>query len=184
MTAAAQLDKIMIAQKTILFYLMLGICMKQGLGNFMHQMLELWIHELGSIVISPRGYRAERLNGKNILIYISINYNERGRDIRSISFREGRRDRTVWLADPSNFYSVKSAYGFLSEASSLGITSLYKKVCNKGFSYPIAQWLTSPFECLQAIGFVSASRLISKSVCFWLWHEDFEIFHYRLPAVA
>jgi hypothetical protein len=53
------------------------------------------------------------------------------RDIRSISFREGRRDRTVWLADPSNFYSVKSAYGFLSEASSLGITSLYKKVCNK-----------------------------------------------------
>ncbi|WJX73167.1 hypothetical protein P8452_56979 [Trifolium repens] len=124
MTAAAQLDKIMIAQKTILFYLMLGICMKQGLGNFMHQMLELWIHELGSIVISPRGYRAERLNGKNILM-----------DIR-------------------------------------------------GFSYPIAQWLTSPFECLQAIGFVSASRLISKSVCFWLWHEDFEIFHYRLPAVA
>jgi hypothetical protein len=42
--------------------------MKQGLGNFMHQMLELWIHELGSIVISPRGYRAEWLNGKNILM--------------------------------------------------------------------------------------------------------------------
>ncbi|WJX25232.1 hypothetical protein P8452_14294 [Trifolium repens] len=94
----------------------LGICMKQGLGNFMHQMFELWIHELGSIVISPRGYRAEWLNGKNILM-----------EIRSISFREGRRDRTVWLAAPSNCYSVKSAYGFLSEASSLGTTSLYKK---------------------------------------------------------
>ncbi|KAK2450945.1 rhodanese domain-containing protein [Trifolium repens] len=92
---------IMIAHKTILFYLMLGICMKQGLGNFMHQMFELWIHELGSIVISPRGYRAEWLNGKNILM-----------EIRSISFREGRRDRTVWLAAPSNCYSVKSAYGF------------------------------------------------------------------------
>jgi hypothetical protein len=52
-------------------------------------------------------------------------------EIRSISFRDWRRDRTVWLPDPSNCYSVKSAYDFLSEASNLGTTSLYKKVCNK-----------------------------------------------------
>jgi hypothetical protein len=79
---------------------------------------------------------------------------------------EGRSNITVWLADSSNCYSFKSAYAVLSEDSNWKAKNakiFQNKIIScpaiveetkllswnwlrnksRGFSYPIAQWLTS-----------------------------------------